>query len=243
MEHTTQIQSIPAEDRPYERCLRCGPEVLSDTELLAVILRTGVKGISALELAGQVLRLCPSEPGLLGLYHLSAEELRSIHGIGTVKALQILCIGELSRRIAKCRRKDRMPFREPGAVASYYMEELRHEEKERVICMMLDTRNRLLADVEISRGTVNASMLSPREIFLSALTHRAVQIILVHNHPSGDTTPSQADRVVTRDTVLAGEVLGISLLDHIIIGDGSYTSLREADALLFEQADGRRYTI
>ena len=236
---TYTIQNIPEEERPYERCIRCGPEALSDAELLAVILRSGVKGTSSLKLAEEILHLSCSSPGLNGLYHLTAEELQQLHGMGKVKTVQILCIGELSRRMVQKRPQENRFFRDPETVADYYMESLRHLERECVICLMLDTRGRMIAEEEISRGTVNLSVITPREVYVSALKHRAVQIVLIHNHPSGDVTPSLEDRIVTRDVAKAGELLGIPLLDHIIIGDRCYTSLLQINAELFEGTGGR----
>ena len=161
------------------------------------------------------------------LHHLSLTQLQEIKGIGEVKAIQIKCIGELSRRIAKSASKSALRFQEPGTIADYYMEDMRHLEQETLVCMMLDTRNHLLGETELSRGTVNASLISPREIYLEAMSYHAVYIILVHNHPSGDPLPSEEDIRITRRVCQAGEILGISLLDHIIIGDLTYCSLRQ----------------
>ena len=233
MNEKTMIRDLPATERPYERCREFGPEVLSDTELLAVLLRTGAQDCSALELAGRVLRKCPTEQGLTGVMRLSAAELEQISGIGPVKSIQILCLGELSRRIARRRGSERPVFREPEGIAEYYMENLRYCEQEHVFCMMLDTRYGLLGEAEISRGTVNQALLSPRELFLKALTYRAVHIVLVHNHPSGDPSPSAEDIRITEMTARAGMLLGITLLDHIIVGDRNYHSLRRSHEELF----------
>ena len=231
----TMIRDLPEGTRPYERCLDAGPEVLSDMELLAVLLRSGTQGCSALELAGKVLSACPFEDGLASLPYLSIPELQSIPGIGPVKAVQICCLGELSRRIAGRQRVRRPQFRDAQTIAEYYMENLRHCEQEHVFGMMLDTRNRLLGEEEISKGTVNQSLFSPRELYLKALSYHAVHVILVHNHPSGDASPSTEDLEITRQAFLAGEMIGITLQDHIIVGDRSYRSLRNTDAELFEQ--------
>lgn len=229
----TMIRDLPAAERPYERCREFGPEALSDTELLAVLLRTGAQDCSALELAGRVLRKCPTDTGLTGVMRLSTAELEQIPGIGPVKAVQIRCMGELSRRISRRRGNLRPVFREPEGIAEYYMENLRYCEQEHVFCMMLDTRNGLLGETEISRGTVNQALLSPRELFLKALAYRAVHIVLVHNHPSGDPSPSTEDIRITQMTAEAGILLGIPLLDHIIVGDRTYHSLRRSHEELF----------
>lgn len=213
--------------RPYEKFRRVGPENLADEELLAIILRSGTKGYSSLALAEEVLNLSRVSPGLLGLHHLSLAQLQEIRGIGEVKAIQIKCIGELSRRISKSASAKSLNFQEPGTIADYYMEDMRHLEQETLFCIMLDTKNHFLGDVEISKGTVNASLAAPREIYLAALSYHAVYIILVHNHPSGNPAPSDEDIRITQRIQAAGEIVGISLLDHIIIGDLTYFSLRQ----------------
>lgn len=227
MKENNTIRELLPENRPYEKCLASGTESLTDTELLAVIIRTGTKGMSAVALADRILNLSCSNEGLLGICHLSRQELMELPGIGLVKAIQIKCIGELSKRIATKRARKALAFTQPLSIADYYMEQLRHEEQEQMICMMLDTKNHFIGDEIISRGTVNASLISPREIFLLALRYHAVHLILIHNHPSGDATPSEDDRILTRRICEAGDLLGISVLDHIIIGDHQYMSFRE----------------
>ena len=214
-------------EQPYEKCLENGPESLSDAELLAVILRCGARGKTSLELAREILSLPGKEESLLGLYHCTRQELLQIRGVGEVKAIQLQCIGELSKRMAAAGARKGLCFHDPASIADYYMERLRHEDQEVLLCMMLDTKNQLLGEKEITRGTVNATMISPRELFLAALQFRAVHILLVHNHPSGIPEPSGDDITVTRQIRRAGEMLGITLLDHIIIGDHCYTSMLE----------------
>lgn len=226
-----RISELSAQDRPYEKCLAQGPESLTDAELLAVIIRTGTKGMSSIRLAEEILCLSRNKNGLLGICHVTLQELMKLPGIGRVKGLQILCIGELSKRIATYGAKKKISYSDPASIADYYMERLRHEEQEVMVCMMLDTKNHLIGEKVISRGTVNASLVSPRELFLSALSHHAVHVILVHNHPSGDPSPSQCDIGLTRRVLNAGELIGISLLDHIIIGDCCYVSFRERNIL------------
>lgn len=223
------IKDLPESERPYEKCIREGEEALSDSELLAVILRCGTKGRNSLTLANDILKnlQTSSYPGLLGILHSSLAELEKIHGIGKVKAVQLKCIGELSRRISMTAAKPAMSFRHPDSIASYYMEKLRHQEQEHMICMMLDNQNHLLTERLISKGTVNATLVTPREIFVEALRCHAVNLILVHNHPGGDPTPSTADIQITEQIRQAGDLLGIYLLDHIIIGDHRYISFKE----------------
>lgn len=220
-----RMKELPKDERPYEKCLRYGPWKLSDAELLAVILRSGTAGNSCVDLACEILKASRLEEGLLGIHHLSLQELQAIKGVGQVKAVQIKCIGELSKRISSAGTRCRLDFSNPETIANYYMELLRHEEQEKTICIMLNTKNHLLGDVVLTTGTVNSSLLSPRELFLEALRFHAVHIILIHNHPSGDATPSEEDIQITRRIQKAGEILGITLLDHIIIGDHVFTSL------------------
>lgn len=221
------LKNLPQEEQPYEKCLVNGAGSLSDAELLAVILRCGSEGKSSLDLAREILSLVPGKEGLLGLYHLTIPELLKVKGIGRVKAIQLKCVGELSRRIAAANARPSLSFDKPSSIAAYYMEKLRHEEQEVLICMMFDTKNHLLGEREITRGTVNSALISPRELFLCALQFHAVHILLVHNHPSGIPEPSGDDIEVTRRIRRAGEMLGISLLDHIIIGDHCYISMLE----------------
>lgn len=230
MESKKRIKDIPLESRPYERCFSCGPHVLTDAELLAVIIRTGVSGIQSVELAEKIIHLTQNQ-GIMGLTNLSAKELISIKGVGMVKAVQIMCIAELSKRIAMGKRKEKLSFTEPQAVAGYFMEEMRHKEKEELKVLMLDAKSGFIAESTVSTGTVNFAVASPREIFLEALKYKAVNIIIMHNHPSGDPAPSQNDFLCTRKIKEAGELIGISLIDHIIIGDNKYMSFSEKNLL------------
>ena len=227
-----KMKDFPAQERPYERCLAMGPEHLTDAELLAVIIRTGSREETSLELAQKILALNYPNGGILGLLHLSLPEFMKIKGIGRVKAIQLLCIGELSRRIWKQGAKAASPdFRDPQDVAVYCMEDMRHLEQEQVRAMFFDTKQKLIRDVTLAKGTVNASVISPREIFIEGLRCGAVSLILVHNHPSGDPSPSREDELLTRRVEEAGKIIGISLLDHVIICDTTYISLRERGSL------------
>ena len=219
-------------DMPYEKFLKFGPESLSEAELLAIILRTGTKNCSAVSLAEKILSLSKGkQKGLNALHHISLSELMEIPGIGEVKAVKIKCIGELSKRMARERAEDELRFDLPSTVASYFMEELRHEEKEMILLLSLDSRLHLIEKYVLSIGTVNASLLAPREVFVRALKCQASSVILLHNHPSGDATPSREDLLVTGKIKETGELVEIPLIDHIIIGDGCYTSLKEKNLL------------
>lgn len=218
--------------RPYERFLAYGAEALTESELLAVILRTGTHDMDALAVAQEVLKLAryPRE-GLLGLYDLSVEELKGVRGIGEVKAVKLKCITELSARISRATARQGLIFTDSGSVAEYFMEQLRHKDTECVVLVSLDAKGQVLKESELSNGSVRMSLISPREIFLEALRQKAVNILLVHNHPSGDPTPSGCDKALTRQVAQMGEQLEIPLLDHVIIGDNRYTSFKESGLL------------
>ena len=227
------MKQLPEEQRPYEKCFAQGAEALSDSELLSVILRSGTQGKNSLALAQEILKFMEvySYSGLMGLMHVSVQDLMKIHGIGQVKAVQLKCIGELSKRIARTAARPQLVMNNPASIAAYYMEELRHEEQELVICMMSDVKGHFLGDKVLTRGTATGSMVTPREIYMEALRRHAVSLILIHNHPSGDATPSREDLLVTGKIKETGELVEIPLIDHIIIGDGCYTSLKEKNLL------------
>lgn len=228
----TQQNKANVPNKPYEKFLIYGPEHLTESELLAIILRTGTSNTSALELAEQVLGLAKSpREGLLGLYDLTLEELMQVRGIGEVKAVKLKCLTELSMRISRATARERMKCGDSGTVADYFMEQLRHKETECVILVSLDCKGQIIKESLLSSGSVRMSLISPREIFLEALHYKAVNIILVHNHPSGDPTPSECDVELTQSVKEMGDTLEIPLLDHIIIGDNRYTSFKESDLL------------
>lgn len=219
------MKLMPVEARPYEKAERYGIDYLTDSELLSIILRNGTKEYNALELAQQILEI--NENSLLNLCKLTKEELEEIPGIGRVKALQMKCIGEIAKRIHKLKSAPRMLLSDARSVACYYMEELRYAQTERVIVSMFDNGCHLIGDRLLSMGTVNKSLVSPREVFLTALEAKAVYIILLHNHPGGNLFPSDSDKRVTETLKQCGDMLGIVLADHIIIGDNEYFSFRE----------------
>lgn len=227
-----RMKDLPAENRPYEKCLQAGPKSLSDGELLAVIIRTGSREDTSLTLAEKLLALGSPGDGLLGLLHHSLTDLTEIKGIGKVKAIQLLCIGELSRRIWKRKAQERsLTFKHPEDISAYYMEDMRHLEQEEIHAMFFNTKQVMIKELLLARGTVNASVMTPRELLIEALRCRAVSMVLIHNHPSGDTAPSRADIILTRRVKEAGDVIGIQLIDHIIIGDRCYLSFRQQHLL------------
>ncbi len=223
------FKEVPKDEKPYEKFMRYGAKSLSDAELLAIILRTGTKDYSVLDVAHHILN--KNENSLLNLQKMSLKQLMEIPGIGKVKAIQLKCIAQLCVRMSRTSYYSKETLDSAKKIAEYYMEYLRHESCELTILLMLDTKCHMLGEEIISKGTVNASLVSPREIFLTALDYKAVQIVIIHNHPSGDPHPSREDLLVTKRLKSAGELIGIELVDHIIIGDNIYTSFKEEGLL------------
>lgn len=211
---------------PYDKFLKYGAHALSEEELLAVILRTGTQGEDAVTLALRVLSMCGNQ-GILGLHHLTLDQLKSIRGIGEVKAVKLKTIAELSLRMACAVVERDISFQDPESVAGAYMERLRHLEKEHCFVIYLDSKDMRIADEELSVGNINSSIVSSRELFRGALKHNAASVILLHNHPSGNAAPSSEDIALTKRIIEASKLMEIPLLDHIIIGDHTYTSLKE----------------
>ena len=226
-----QLQNSLVEDiLPYEKFEKYGPSSLTDAELLAIIIRTGTKEQNAVALGSKILGLGTNigqSKGILSLLHLSLEELMQVKGIGKVKAIRLKCVSEFSKRIAMETFKSGIRFDSPATIADYYMEQIRHLEVEQVVLVMTDGKNQFLKDTIISQGTVNMSLISPREVFLTALKNQAVNILLVHNHPSGDPSPSKDDINITKRIYESARIMNIPLVDHIIIGDNKYMSLKE----------------
>ena len=227
MKHTNTIKEMYAEERPYEKCEQFGAGNLTNVELLAVLLRTGTRGENSIQLAEKILHPVFAQEGILNIHQWSMEQLMQVKGIGKVKAIQILCLSELAKRLAKASAHTGLNFSTPSSIAQYYMEDMRHLKQESMKLLLLNTKVKLIGETNISKGTVNASLISPRELFVEALQKNAVSIILLHNHPSGDPTPSKEDILITRRIRDAGELIGIELLDHIIIGNNCFTSLKE----------------
>lgn len=229
LQHVT-ARELPVSERPYEKCLTAGPQALSDAELLAVILKSGSREMNVVALAQSILQA--GDRNLLNLYQMSVEELMRFPGIGQVKAIQLKCVAELSRRIARTDRRERICLSDAASVAAYYMEYLRHEPQEHLLVSMFDAKCHLIGDSVIATGSARAVMGSPREIFLHIMEKKAVTFILLHNHPSGDPSPSSDDLALTRRIKECGELLDVELSDHIIIGDNRYYSFRENKQIL-----------
>lgn len=223
-----RIKDLPEVERPYEKCLKYGANHLSDAELLSAILRTGTSGISAYDLANNIIR-SDASGNILSIMHLSKEELLKIKGVGSAKAVQILCIAELARRISLERASLDLKMNVPSSIANYYMEQMRHLDQEQLVVIFVDSKCNMIKDIVISKGSINQSFFCNREILVEALKSDAVNIILLHNHPSGDPSPSVADISSTKKLRKACELIGLNLLDHIIIGDRCYTSFIESN--------------
>lgn len=220
------VKELPDTQRPYEKCEQHGAESLTDAELLSVIIRSGAVNERSIDLSIRILQ--HDGGGLFNLHSMSLTELREFNGIGRVKAIQLKCVSELTRRMARMTRTLGESFTSPDIIAGYYMEDMRNLERECLLLVMLDSKTRRINDTFISSGTVNSSVASAREIYHYALKYGAVRIILLHNHPSGDPVPSKEDIFVTTRIKEAGDIIGIPLIDHIIIGDNCYFSMREA---------------
>jgi len=223
-----RIKDLPPSERPYEKLEKFGPEVLSNSELLAIIIRTGSKSETSVDLAKRVLMQGNGQNDLMFLHNLSLEQLMKIKGIGRVKALQIKALIEFSKRMSSSYSfAERTIIRSPEDVKMLVMEEMRHLKKEIFKVILLNTKNHVIRQINISVGSLNATIVHPREVFNEAVKAACSSVILVHNHPSGDPEPSLEDIETTNRLVKAGNILGINVLDHIIIGNGEYVSLKE----------------
>jgi len=211
-------------DRPRERLDAMGPEALSDAELLSLLLRTGSRGVGALSVAA---RLLERHGGLHGLARASRGELAATPGIGPAKQAALRAAIEVGRRLAAGRLAPGTALRGPADVFRHFHPTLRDAPHERFLVVLLDGRHRLLRHEMVSQGTLTASLVHPREVFRPALRESAAALVLVHNHPSGDPAPSAEDREVTARLVRAGELLGVPVLDHVVVAERGYTSLRE----------------
>lgn len=226
-DHLT-IKEFPEDERPREKLIKYGEKNLSDAELLAIVLRTGSKNHTAISLAHQIIK--DHKQGIRYLYNATVEEISSIKGIGIAKATQIKAAIELGRRLSM-ESLIKFSIKSPLDVVDYLMEEMRYSMEENFNVVLLDTKNKVISVENITKGIVNASLVHPREVFKVAIRKNSTSMILAHNHPSGDPTPSKEDRSITKRLVETGEIVGIHVLDHIIIGDGNYLSFKEMDML------------
>ncbi len=222
-----KMKELPISERPYEKLKMYGPESLKNSELLAIIIKNGTKKYSALDLANEILKLNDSteKEDLSFLQDISIAEFMKIKGIGEVKAIQLLAVCELVKRINKPINKEKIKIKDAKDIAKLLMNELKYEKREVVKVILLNSKNIVLKIKDISYGGTNFAMIEPKEILTEAIKLQAPKIIVVHNHPSGDTTPSKADFNITDRIYEASQILGIELLDHIIIGDNKYESI------------------
>jgi DNA repair protein RadC len=226
------IKEMPEDARPRERLERSGPGSLSNQELLAIILSTGStangKKYTAIDLATELLRRFES---LKGIAQADFVELQKISGIGRAKACQVMSAFELGKRVAIFSGNTKPVIRQPTDVFEYFSTQMSLLTREEFLVVVLDTKNRLVKYEFISKGTLNASIVHPRDVFRVAIIHSAAAIILLHNHPSGDPAPSQEDLDLTRRLVEAGKLMGINVLDHLIIGGAKFMSMKEMKLL------------
>jgi DNA repair protein RadC len=227
-DHGLVIRDLPQQERPRERMQQYGPEALSNAELIAILLRVGSKGESAVRMAE---RLLSEFGGLVGLTRARIPQLSAIPGIGLAKATQIKAAFELGRRLATTSDGPRPTINNAWDAAKLVMEDLRYQQQERLVAIFLDTRNQVIRVHTVSVGTLTGSPAHPREIFREALAHGSANLIVCHNHPSGDPSPSRDDIALTARLKQAGDLMGVTLLDHIIIGDGRHISLKEIGTL------------
>ena len=225
MQTNKTIKELPASERPYEKFLSLGASGLSDADLLAIIIKTGTKDKSAVDIAQEILS--GRHGNLLNLYEMSYDELIQVSGIGQIKAIQLKAVAELSMRISKAKRARSIRMNTPVTIADYYMERMRHLQQEVVICAYFDVKSRFLGDKFISKGSLSSSVVDISSVMRTALEKNASKIVLLHNHPSGDCTPSKDDIAVTDRLAEGSRLFSIELCDHIIIGDNEYYSFYE----------------
>ncbi|MDD6255343.1 MAG: DNA repair protein RadC [Eubacteriales bacterium] len=218
------IREMPEAERPREKIFSSGVSSLSNTELVAVLIGSGTKHSSALDLAARVL--AADRSGILFLRDASPEELCTVKGIGTARAAVLLAAAELGRRIMTAPRKRKISVSTPEDTAAIFMEDMRYLKKEHFRVLLLNVKNEIISVGDVSVGSISSSEAHPREVFAEAVRRGAANVILIHNHPSGTPAPSRADIELTKRLYEAGVILGIQVLDHIIIGDGIFVSMK-----------------
>lgn len=229
MQNHKTMKEMPESERPREKLIKSGAASLSNAELIAAILGNGSQKLSALQLAHHVIDL--DKKGVSHLAGASFEELCGLKGIGSSKACQLMATAELGKRIYVEKSQIKVKIGGPGEIADLLMVEMRHFTREVFKVVLLDTKNYVLSIEDVSIGSLNASIVHPREVFHRAIKRSANAMILVHNHPSGHPEPSTEDKRVTERLVEAGQVIGIQVLDHIVIGDMRYFSFKEHDLM------------
>ena len=222
-----KIKELPSSERPYEKLEMYGAEFLSNSELLAIIIKTGTKEATSIEVAQNILSVGKREgiETLRFLQDLSIEEFTKIKGIGKIKAIQLKAVCELAKRMSRPIEKINVKIKNSEDVAKLLMEEMKYEKREIAKVLILNNKNEILKVKDISFGGTNYAVIEPKEVLVDAIKMGAPKIILVHNHPSGDATPSKEDIKTTEKIYDSAELLGIQLLDHVVIGDGKYSSI------------------
>ena len=221
-----KMKQLPLSERPYEKLEMCGAHTLSNAELLAIIIKSGTKEESSIETAQKILSMKnKNSDNLRFIQDMSIEEFTSIKGIGRVKAIQLKAVGEIAKRLSRPIENSKVKISSPGDVANLLIDELRYERREIVKVIILNTKNVVIKMVDICLGSNNSAILKPKDALIDAIKMGAPKIILVHNHPSGDPTPSKADIDFTKRLEQASSIVGIELLDHIIIGDSKFESI------------------
>lgn len=232
---TFRMKELPEQERPIEKMQRCGPEGLSDEELIAILLGTGIQRKNALEVATQLIRCGISRTWLL---NATVDELRMMEGIGTVKAARIVAGIHLAKRLQEETNFFRIQIRDPRSVATYLKGLIGQKEKEYLYAILLDVKAKPIRAVLLSVGSLSETCAHPREVFQHAVRVGANALILAHNHPSGDPEPSKEDILLTQRMLHAGEILGIALQDHVIVGREGYVSLRERNFMRTTREQG-----
>ena len=228
MEKSLKIMDLPTNERPRERLMRYGADTLSNAELLAIILRTGTRKEDIVTLSNKIIK---ESGGLNGLLNMNFDEFMELHGIGEAKAAQLIALSELSKRFKSYRAGDVCKITQPKDAADYVIEDMKSLNVEHLKVIMLNTKNIVISVCDISMGSLNSSIVHPREVFCEAIKKRSASIIICHNHPSGDPTPSSEDINITNRLRECGKIIGIELLDHLIIGNGIFISLKEKGIL------------
>ena len=219
-----KLKGLPQEERPREKLLFQGKESLSSAELLSILLHTGTKEKTAIQLAQEILSL--DESGLLFLQNCTPEELQQIKGMGEAKVCQLLAAVELGKRVETHPRKIKKEITNPDDIVQLFMGRMRYYKKEHFMVLLINAKGKILEECEVSIGDLCSTLIHPREVFSQAVKRSAAAVVLIHNHPSGDPSPSREDLETTRRLTEAAQILGINVLDHIIIGDGTYKSLK-----------------
>ena len=217
------MKDLPVDARPREKLLARGPQALSDVELLAILLRTGMVGKNVFQLSEELL----GPDGIAGLLQATAQSLKLVKGLGPAKQAELLAVFELARRALGQRLKEREAFQTPGAVKQYLQLQLAHKNHEVFAVLFLDSQNRMLAMEELFRGTLSQTSVYPREVVMRALHHQAAAVVLSHNHPSGSVQPSRADEHLTQTLKASLALVDVRVLDHIIVGQGQALSMAE----------------